>query len=445
MPDFAEGSIIGGRYRIERLLARGGMGSVWVAQHLRLGARVAVKLMDPSCASSSDARMRFEREATASAKLDSPHVVRVHDYGVEAVQPYLVMELLQGEDLGARLRRERVLSLGETATIVTQVCKALRCAHEAGLIHRDLKPANIFLAWQQDEVVVKVLDFGIAKSTTATEATKTGMVLGSPHYMSPEQARNSRQVDARSDLWSLGVVAFRCLTGKLPFPGEELTEVLLGICAGSMPVASQIAPHLGPDVDRFFERAMAREPAQRFQSPREFAAAMAALTERGPCIPSSEVLATRERSRTNEARAGVNTQHPATLSPTGRTLSSGHARPHMPAWVFVGCAVLLSLIVSALAVRWREPPRSAAEGPPSLNRETSAQAPAAAADHANASHAEAHTNPALPIDIADAGSDASPSAAAAAAPPAIGEKSEKPAKNQATPSTKRNSGSVWGF
>ncbi len=283
-----EGSVFAGRYRLERALARGGMGSVWVAQHTQLDVQLAVKFMDPTFAASGDARARFEREAKAAAKLQSPNVVQVHDYGVEDGTPYIVMELLVGEDLGDRLKRERRLSLRATAEIVTQVAKALRRAHEEKIVHRDLKPGNIFLARNQDDVIIKVLDFGIAKARMSTdgEVTKTGTLIGSPHYMSPEQARGGKNLDHRSDLWSLAVIMFRAVTGHLPFPGDEIGEVILAICADPIPTPSQLAPDLSPAVDAFFERALARDPAERFQSAREMAEAFAAVSAGGPLVAS---------------------------------------------------------------------------------------------------------------------------------------------------------------
>lgn len=278
------GQVIAGRYRLTRPLASGGMGFVWVAWHLQLDIDVAIKFMAPATMASAEARARFEREAKASARLQSPHVVQIYDYGIEDDMPFLVMELLRGEDLEARLRREGRLSLAEARKIVEPVCAALTRAHEAGLVHRDLKPANLFLGQQSGALVVKVLDFGIAKDTqggAADFATKTGSIVGSPHYMSPEQVRRSRGVDLRSDLWSLGVIVFRCLTGQLPFPGDEIGDVLVEVCADPIPIPSQIDPRLGPEVDRFLARALSRDLEQRFQSAGELLAAFVALTQSG--------------------------------------------------------------------------------------------------------------------------------------------------------------------
>ncbi len=295
------GTIVAARYRIERFLARGGMGSVWVARHVQLDTEVALKVMDPAYADSEDARARFEREAKACAQLKGPHVVQVYDYGFQDGLPYLVMELLQGEDLGARLRRKGRLTVAEAAAILTPVCKALRRAHELGIVHRDIKPSNIFLAREEEGEVVKVLDFGIAKvvgPAVTGLTTKTGTLLGSPSYMSPEQARG-KQLDHRTDIWSIGVVLFEAITGKLPFPGKDFGDVLVEICSAPLPVASQVAPHLGPEVDRFFERTLARDPSQRFQSTSAISEALAELAqgeqgaaERGLAAPAAGAAAT---------------------------------------------------------------------------------------------------------------------------------------------------------
>jgi serine/threonine protein kinase len=263
-----KGVVVAGRYRLEKPLARGGMGSVWVAQHTQLDAPVAIKFMDSTLASSAPARARFEREAKAAAQIQSPHIVNVHDYGIEDDTPFLVMEMLHGEDLGSRIKRVGPLSLAVSADIIAQVARALRIAHAAGIVHRDLKPGNIFLVQNDDVEIAKVLDFGIAKTAKVIpvdEATHTDQLLGSPQYMSPEQTRRSRDVDARSDLWALAVIAYRLVTGKLPFSGE-LGDVLVKICTEPAPPPSIHRPDLSPTIDRFFERALAKSPDHRFQT-----------------------------------------------------------------------------------------------------------------------------------------------------------------------------------
>jgi serine/threonine protein kinase len=281
MPLLIEGNMVAGKYRLERSLAKGGMGSVWIARHVHLNMLVAIKFMDTGAMASEEARTRFDREAKAAAQIQSPHVAQVHDYGVEDDVPYIAMELLHGEDLGRRLRRERRLPLEEVAKILSQAAKALRKAHDAGLIHRDLKPANIFLArTDDDEEIVKVLDFGVVKVAAmgiVTDATRTGIVVGSVNYMSPEQARGLKDLDHRSDLWSLGVLAFRAIVGQHPFPGDQVGDVIVRICSEPIPVPSELAPDLGPEIDAFFRRALARDITERFQSARDFATSLSML------------------------------------------------------------------------------------------------------------------------------------------------------------------------
>ena len=277
----ASGTLLGGRYLLDRPIAEGGMGAVWRARHLKLDIPVAVKVMSPALAASASARARFEREAKAAARLTSPHVVEVHDYGVEGDAPYIVMEHLNGEDLSARLAARGRLGVEETAEIVDQIAKALEVAHAAGVVHRDLKPANVFLARAGREEIVKVLDFGVAK-LRAEPGTLPGMLMGSPSYMSPEQARSEGALDHRSDLWSLGVVAFQCLTGQLPFDDDDVTALILAICSAKVPAASSFVPSLGPGIDRFFERALARAQGERYQAAPELSEALRELAGLGP-------------------------------------------------------------------------------------------------------------------------------------------------------------------
>jgi serine/threonine-protein kinase len=285
------GVVLAQRYELTRPLAQGGMGSVWIARHRDLEVDVTIKFMAPSLIASADARTRFEREARVAARLESQHVVHVHDYGVEDGMPYMVMELLKGESLWTRLARDGTLPLDASARLLVQMCKALRTAHEAGLVHRDLKPGNVFLARKDEDEVVKILDFGIAKTTDLGDAqasTETGVLMGSVHYMSPEQIRSSRAVDHRSDLWSIGVILYRALGGRLPFPGEKLGDVLVRVCTDAFPPLSSIAPDLPPGIDAFFARALARDPDQRFQSAMEMAEAFSAMVTEATAPPASD-------------------------------------------------------------------------------------------------------------------------------------------------------------
>jgi serine/threonine-protein kinase len=273
------GRVLSGRYRLIRPLGQGSQAAVWVAEHLALTTQVAVKLIDPELAKREDARERFRREATAAAQLRSAHVVQILDHGIDGVQPFIVMELLDGEDLFERLDKRGRLTLRETSKIVTQVARALNRAHAAGIVHRDLKPENVFLVTNEDEEVVKVFDFGVAKVTDPTKAvmqkTSVGQLIGTPHYMSPEQVKGTGEVDFKADLWALGVITYQCVTGDLPFDSEGVGDLLIKITIGDIPVPSKVLPGLPLSFDQWFAKACHRDPAMRFESARELAEALA--------------------------------------------------------------------------------------------------------------------------------------------------------------------------
>jgi serine/threonine protein kinase len=282
------GRVLSGRYRLVRTVGAGAQAAVWVAEHLALSTHVAVKLIDPFLALRAEARERFRREATAAAALRSPHVVQIIDHGIDEDQPFIVMELLEGEDLFERLEKRDRLSLREAARIVSQVARALTKAHEAGIVHRDLKPENVFLAHNVDEEIVKVLDFGVAKvrdpMRATSQKTRQGQLLGTPQYMSPEQVKGTTELDYRADLWALGIITFQCVTGDLPFDSDGVGDLLLQITIGDIPVPSQVHPGLPASFDRWFAKACARKPEGRFQSAMEMSKALedlvAALPER---------------------------------------------------------------------------------------------------------------------------------------------------------------------
>ncbi len=276
------GTLIAERYRLEQELGRGGMGSVWVAYDLKLHREVAFKIMASSIAQSSVARERFEREALAVAGLRSPHIVQLYDYGIEQGDPYMVMELLEGEDLGARLVDTGRLPPLAAITIVGQIAKGLNAAHRAHIVHRDLKPANIFLVRdEEEEEIVKIVDFGIAKARqqpgSSSQSTTDGALMGTPRYMSPEQVHGAKKVDHRADLWALGVIAYCCLTGRIPFNGKGLGELYNQILNDVPKPPSELVPELPEEVDVFFKRALAKEPDERFQTALQFGSEFAAV------------------------------------------------------------------------------------------------------------------------------------------------------------------------
>jgi len=279
-PSIFPGATISGRFRLERLLGRGSMGSVWLARHLTLDVDVAVKFIDAAFRDQKDHRGRFALEAQAAARINSPHVVNVLDFGAEASgRLYIAMEYLQGEDVGKLLERNGPLSPAVTARIISHACRGLGRAHALGIAHRDVKPENLFLvgATEDDGFVLKILDFGVAKSSKSTgrdfAGTVVGQLVGSPAYMSPEQAHGSLDVDFRSDLFSLAVVAYHCLTGVVPFGGASLAELLIGIVSKDPVPATRLAPGLPRALEDWFQRALDKNPARRFGSAKELAQA----------------------------------------------------------------------------------------------------------------------------------------------------------------------------
>lgn len=286
--ELEENVVVADRFRLVRMIGRGGMGSVWQATHLSLDQPCAVKFIEGQLGNLAEAHARFEREAKAAAQLRSPHVVQILDHGVWHGRPYIAMELLEGEDLGHALAKAGgKLPPAQVAGIVQQVARALTKAHAAGIVHRDLKPDNIFLVNDDDRQLVKILDFGVAKhSSQAIEGsnTKTGAMLGTPYYMSPEQAQGIKSVDARSDLWSLAVIVFQCITGRLPFESEALGDLLVKIIVQPVPVPSSYGA-VPVGFDRWWAKAAERNPDARFQTAKDFASELAlavgstALTE----------------------------------------------------------------------------------------------------------------------------------------------------------------------
>ncbi len=281
--------MINANVRLSHLLGKGGMGEVWVADHLTLSVAVAVKFILADQSVDEMALARFSREATSAARIRSPHVVQVLDHGVHAGAPFIVMELLEGEDLGARIARGP-LALGEIAPILQQVARALAQAHAAGIVHRDIKPSNVFLTQAAGELLVKVLDFGIAKHTGPPDGshavkTQSGQLVGTPCYMSPEQIFSRGPADHRIDLWALAVLAYEAVTGALPFVGDTLGDVFLAINNRSFAPARPLHGPCPPELDAFFNRAFAANPAARFASARELADAFQTVASRAPAAP----------------------------------------------------------------------------------------------------------------------------------------------------------------
>ncbi|MBN1610416.1 MAG: protein kinase [Polyangiaceae bacterium] len=410
--EIAEGTVISGRYRLLAKLGQGGMGSVWRAEHAELRTPLAVKLMAEKYVESAEARSRFQREARAAAalSLSTRHVVRVSDYGIDQGIPFMAMELLEGEDLAERLARVGRLEPAELCSVLSQVGRAMALAHDGGIVHRDLKPGNIFLTRDEDtgEELVKVLDFGIAKAQTLSFGTSgietvAGALLGSPQYMSPEQLSFGLPVDARTDVWAFGVIAFEALTGKRPFEADSFEQLALAIRTESLPVASRIAD-VPAGFDAWFEQAVARDREQRFQS---IGAAVTALLH--ACGAARDSVADQGSNRPAERVGAVSApaqrevHDQTTAAPSARSLEptvQPKRRKRRAVWfAALGAGALVALVVWWL--RPADAPAPAAREEPAAARVAVESAPrASAAEHKAAPvvSAAGAVVPALPVE-----------------------------------------------
>ncbi len=288
------GMLVAGKYELKGPLARGAMGEVWIATHATLGGEMAIKFLSRGPAHDGEdeatamARFRFEAQVAAKLSRKTRHIAAVTDHGEEYGYAYLVMELVEGESLEKLMLREKRCSLATLAPIVAQVAKGLAHAHADGVFHRDLKPANILLTHDEDgRVLVKLLDFGIAKTVRSHKvpgahetghSTEVGIVLGTPNYMSPEQARGLATLDHRCDLWALSTIAYEALCNTLPYDGETTADLLVNICSVDPIPARKHRPDLPAAADAFFNKAFAAGVAKRFQTAAELAAAFEKIT-----------------------------------------------------------------------------------------------------------------------------------------------------------------------
>lgn len=349
------GAVVSGRYRLEEPLASGGMGTVWRAFHMELEIEVAVKLLSAELLRTPTGEKRFRREAQAAAKLKSPNIVQVIDYGVFETQPFLVMELLQGEDLAARIDAGK-LSPDECVTVIDAVAKALHVAHEQGIVHRDLKPGNIFLERVGDEEIVKVLDFGIAKDLHSKAGTTGAALVGSPGYMSPEQVW-ADEVSVETDTWAMTVVAYEMLTRTNPFQHEVLAQMFDRIVKAKVPSAREYTPELPESIDAFFERGLARTATERFPSAKAVAEAFREALGHAPLAPKSlPRLASASRPRLADDASGTLA---ARVTKDTLPTRGGHG------WIWAVLGALLVVAVSFAVFRQRavEPMESVASTP----------------------------------------------------------------------------------
>lgn len=388
------GLLVGSKYRLLEQRGAGAMGSVWKAVHTDLGYIVGIKFLHKAIANRRESLGRFDREAKIAARLGeaSQHMTKVHDHGtLPGGMPYVVMELLEGEGLDARIKSVGRLPFDEIVEILLQLSKALQIAHDQNVVHRDLKPANVFLTKAEDDtMLVKLLDFGVAKATldnASYATTNTGALIGTPSYMSPEQLSHGGAVDWRSDLWALALIVYRMAVGAHPFGRGTLEELAMKIVTSPPIVPSEVVGGLPRGFDAWVTKGLQKKPGQRFQSARELAASLAALRS-GEAMPltikPTETLAPATvpasvdhtivdtlviapptqmvYSRPRKADAGTNPTFDRTLIEAGSTRSPQSGGPAVLALVVV--AGLLVGIGTVVVVTRARPAASVAAPPP---------------------------------------------------------------------------------
>ena len=364
------GTLVAGKYRVERVIGIGGMGVVVAASHEQIGQRVAIKLVRGPVLNNEDAVTRFLREARAASKLRSEHAARVLDVGMlESGVPYMVMEFLEGRDLAQVLREDGPLGPELVADWVVQACEAVAEAHAVGLVHRDLKPQNLFLARTVGGAnLVKVLDFGVSKSieTISGALTSTSSMLGSPLYMAPEQMRSSRDVDARADVWALGVVLFELLTRRWPFEADTLPALCLRVISEPPTSLALLRPDVPRPMVQIVERCLEKDVEKRFANAAELASALEPLAPSGSkatveraCMAIAAGLSPTATAAEPKTGSGTRSRVRSRWAMTPRAWGSGRGRAHLPrtgnrrgaGWW--SAAALAAVLVFGASAAWR--------------------------------------------------------------------------------------------
>jgi serine/threonine-protein kinase len=304
-PDLSEGAVVLGKLRVVRNLGQGGIGAVYEVEHELTRHRRALKVLHPRFREDKELVERFLREASAAGRIGNAHIVETFDAGkLEDGSPFLLMELLQGEPLTEVLRREGRLEVGRACALLVQCCESVAAAHEAGIVHRDLKPDNLFVTTRDGRPFVKVLDFGISKFDAdpgALGVTATGIALGTPLYMAPEQMRGAKNVDARADVYSLGVVLYECLAGGTPYGGDSFAELAAQALTGKAVPLDERRSEVPAALSLAVHRAMAVNRDERFTSPRELAAALGPFAVEGT-LPQGDTALEKTAARSAPAR-----------------------------------------------------------------------------------------------------------------------------------------------
>jgi serine/threonine-protein kinase len=422
------GEVISGKYRIERLLGHGGMGAVLAARHIVLSHRVAIKFLLPDAASSPDAMERFLREAQAASSLQSEHVVQVLDVGTTEIgAPYMVLEYLTGDDLSEVVQKRGPLPIAEAVDYILQACDALAEAHGLGILHRDLKPSNLFLARRPDgSSLIKVLDFGLSKLTRdgsgRQSLTDTATVIGSPHYMPPEQIRSLKLTDARSDIWAIGVILYELVTGRRPFDAENVTAVLAMILTEAPAPLRKLRPDVPATLEQVALKCLEKTPGHRYQTIEEVTRALRPFMKgraRDSNIAGDRDAKAGTRSAKEEAlsQSGVDSSaatrriaQPTPVTASSLTTQVQRKSPERSgrAIVVAGSVSLavIVLVMSLVALQRSSRPEDVIQPSASSEFQTPAAAPAPVSSQALSQSATSMTRPettAAPVSESSAG------------------------------------------
>jgi serine/threonine-protein kinase len=322
------GDVLAGKYRVERVLGVGGMGVVVAAHHIQLDEKVALKFLLPQALHSAESVARFVREARAAVKIKNEHVARVTDVGqLENGSPYIVMEYLEGSDLADWLKQRGALPIEQAVDFVLQTCEALADAHSLGIVHRDLKPANLFCIQRSDgQLTIKVLDFGISKITTpgapGHDMTRTSALMGSPLYMSPEQMQLSKGVDARTDIWALGVILFELLTGQPPFNAEAVTQLAIKVANEPPPALRSFRFDAPEGLEKVVAKCLEKDRAGRFQTVGELAIALKDYGPKNARISVERVLGTLRQAGMSASVLPASGEHPLVVARPAAALAA---------------------------------------------------------------------------------------------------------------------------
>jgi serine/threonine protein kinase len=428
------GDVLAGKYEVERVLGQGGMGVVFGAKHTLLRERVAIKLLLGADSSQPEVLARFLNEARAAARIQSEHIARVFDVGqLESGTPYMILEYLEGMDLGTRIDQKGAIGVGEAADILIEAAAGIQQAHAMGIVHRDLKPSNVFLAERNDgSRIVKVLDFGVAKHlgpTTFAEAkfeTSSKAFLGSPLFMSPEQVRQARSVDTRTDIWSLGMVLYNAVTATTPFDAETLGELLAKVLEAPVPPLRSHRPDAPAPFEAVVARCLMRDPAARYPTVLALAEALLPFASReheavvqkmrrssarlGPSSPESASVATATESRPAAAMTEVRPPSGSTMN--GVSQAFGRSSTSRRRAFSIGLAgLLVASVVGAIAVLGlrrspvETPASRSAAADDSAAQSTGTSTPTGSVDRSPAPPATSETSP-IATDAASRGASA---------------------------------------